>query len=838
MDGKRSVEKIPPYRGFQLFETEHADFFFGRERIVQDIREKLHQNNPLMVIGSSGSGKSSIIRAGLIPRLDKDTWNILPLIKPGTSLLEKLIETFKEFFVEEFDLKLLIKLIHIDPDGLCQLENCLPGNKNYLLIIDQFEEVFTLTPKNECQHFIKLLAKFISQPPARLKFLFAMRADLLEFCLQSSILTYLVQTQTVYIPPLEEPEWRQIVVEPAECVNYHIEAGLQEEILRDIDKEANCLPLLQFTLLKLWENSDPIKRFITHAAYLEVGGVLGSLNYYTDLFFNKLSETEQSLLKRIFLKFIRTGIAKDTSQRQLKKRLLELTGDNQDEQNYIPILLQKLLDEKLLVQEEEDGEIWIGLAHEILIDKCQLFRIWQQETRNVRQLILPLEDALSKWQKNPIEKNFAHPEILKKINNNQESLEYLNFLGTPIKGFYQKSLSFHSLLQSSQLANTQRQEDRRQTDQASDHSSTKFNSAAKNISLKKREEISEILEQKETLDIQKAKEIVKELQINPSVISNIVIVYGDYFNSGKQTIYEDTTIDANVDKTSKFQEVHRSQAYQLPRREQELEINKNSLIDFAIVTAIKTERLAVLKAFEIDEDKDRIRIDHRTYWSKRLLLEDGQFYEIIVAQALEMANVSAAILTNDMLHHWKPGAVLMVGIAASAKPETKQHLGNLVVGKEVYYYETGKLTAEGKLPEPKQIPVDATLLDRVQALPDSDFSILAERPDSTDKSPSVELGVIASGDNVIADATVRDEISAANRKIMAIEMEGYGVISAAWQSFAQVRCLVIRALCDYADSNKNDEWHAYAAAVAAGYTNRFLLDEPLESRNPPEKTNL
>ncbi len=70
-------------------------------------------------------------------------------------------------------------------------------------------------------------------------------------------------------------------------------------------------------------------------------------------------------------------------------------------------------------------------------------------------------------------------------------------------------------------------------------------------------------------------------------------------------------------------------------------------------------------------------------------------------------------------------------------------------------------------------------------------------------------------------------ITAANRKIMAIEMEGYGVIAAAWQSFEQVRCLVIRALCDYADSSKNDQWHAYAAAVAAGFTKHFLLDEPL-----------
>jgi nucleoside phosphorylase len=257
------------------------------------------------------------------------------------------------------------------------------------------------------------------------------------------------------------------------------------------------------------------------------------------------------------------------------------------------------------------------------------------------------------------------------------------------------------------------------------------------------------------------------------------------------------------------------------------------MIDFVIITAIKTERLAILNAFGIDEKKNRKRKGSRTYWHKRLSLQNGNFYEIIVAQSLDMANVNAAILTNDTLHHWRPATILMVGIAAAAKPESKQHLGNLVIGREVYYYETSKVTVNGRLPEPKYVPVDATLLDRVQALPGSDFPILAARPDGTDKRPEIEVGVIASGDKVIADAAERDAIAGANRKILAIEMEGYGVIEAARQSFEQVRCLVIRALCDYADSNKHDEWHVYAAAVAAGFTKHFLLDEPLAPQGQP-----
>ncbi len=121
----------------------------------------------------------------------------------------------------------------------------------------------------------------------------------------------------------------------------------------------------------------------------------------------------------------------------------------------------------------------------------------------------------------------------------------------------------------------------------------------------------------------------------------------------------------------------------------------------------------------------------------------------------------------------------------------------------------------------------------MQSLPDKAFSILAIRPDGTDTSPNVEIGVIASGDKVIADANERDEIAASNRKILAIEMEGYGVIVAAFQNYDRPRCLVIRGLCDFADATKNDQWHHYAAAVAAGYTKKFLLDIPLAPSNLP-----
>ncbi len=251
-------------------------------------------------------------------------------------------------------------------------------------------------------------------------------------------------------------------------------------------------------------------------------------------------------------------------------------------------------------------------------------------------------------------------------------------------------------------------------------------------------------------------------------------------------------------------------------------------IDVAILTAIEVERTAVCEAFGLTEEH-RVRKDSRVYWRGKLALNNGEAYELVVAQAPDAANIDAAILTNDLLHHWKPGAALLVGIAATADP-AKVKLGDVVLGREVYYYERVKVTPLGTRLEPKLILADATLWANVTAVPDWDGKVPVARPDGAEARSRVHVGVIASGEKVIADAETRDEIAAANRKIVAIEMEGYGFSRAVWQSFEHVRHLDIRAICDDGSKDKNDGWHAYAAAVAAGFAKHFLLDRPLHPR--------
>jgi nucleoside phosphorylase len=249
-------------------------------------------------------------------------------------------------------------------------------------------------------------------------------------------------------------------------------------------------------------------------------------------------------------------------------------------------------------------------------------------------------------------------------------------------------------------------------------------------------------------------------------------------------------------------------------------------IDVAILTAIEVERRAVCAVFGLT-DEHRAKRGSRVYWRGRLLLKGGSAYEIVVAQPGDIGQVEAALLANDVIQHWTPAAAVLVGIAAAAAKDVK--LGDVVVARSVYYFEHGKVTPNGVRPQPEMIPADPDLLNHVVAVPSWAGAVGAERPDGGNHGSTLHVGVIASGEKVIAHAAIRDQIAAGHRKILAMEMEGYGFSLAFWQK--RVRQLVIRGMCDDGSSAKNDDWHKYAAIVAARFAEHLLLDRPLPLRD-------
>ena len=246
--------------------------------------------------------------------------------------------------------------------------------------------------------------------------------------------------------------------------------------------------------------------------------------------------------------------------------------------------------------------------------------------------------------------------------------------------------------------------------------------------------------------------------------------------------------------------------------------------DFAVVCALEVEREAVCRAFRL-KDRDRELRGQRRYWRGQLRVGNRTF-GVVVAQLPEMANVHAATQTSVVLQHWKPQAVLLVGIAAAALES--QRLGDVVVGRSVFYYELNKVSPDGRLPQPDMIHADRTLYSAAVTARKWPGIVRVPRPDGSGICPERLFGDIASGEKVIGDPRFRDEVTSPDRKIRAIEMEGYGFSVAALEAEQNIRHLVIRGLCDYANQTKSDEWHAYASASAAAYARHLLRDWPFE----------
>ncbi|OYD95714.1 hypothetical protein CDG76_12335 [Nostoc sp. 'Peltigera membranacea cyanobiont' 210A] len=439
------IDETCPYRGLEAFNKEQARFFFGREKVIQLLIEKLGQANFVPVIGASGSGKSSVVRAGLIPALEKNGWQILE-ITPDIEPLAELRGVFKQYFSNS---RQLYDYIRYHPNGLRQVISCLPTSQNFLLVVDQFEEVFTLcSQEEERQRFIELLTEFLPlegcfEESSRLAIVTTMRADFLEPCLSYKSLTNLIQEQAVYMPPLVGAELEEAIASPANLQGYQLEKGLLGAIQHEtIGQEKGCLPLLQFALTELWEQRDRQAHLLTVAKYKKLGGVIGALNRHTEKLYKSFTKQQQDWVKQIFLNLVRTGAeAKDTRQWQPKAKLLNIAGDKSRNQKAISNVLEKLIQGRLIVADTEaTGEVWIDLAHEALMEGWQRFANWRQKGRELRRLIDRVEDALREWQKQPKDENLMMGGLLTEVKENWDKLQFL--LSPQAKNFYQLSNAF------------------------------------------------------------------------------------------------------------------------------------------------------------------------------------------------------------------------------------------------------------------------------------------------------------------------------------------------------------------------------------------------------------
>ncbi len=397
-------------------------------------------------------------------------WEVLDPIRPGIDPLGELRKVFEKYCQDDEEIRKLNTSIKNSSDSSIPNIVSLPDSKKYLVVVDQFEELFTVcSDETERLRFIQLITQVSEIADSRLAVIITMRADFLEPCLHYPSLTQLVQDQAVYMPPLVDADLEEAIVKPLRLQGYSFGEGLLGAILRDVGKEQGILPLLQFALTELWEKRDRQNHQLTLDQYQDpsFGGVIGALDRYAERIYTykdflkdtpkqSRSPQEQKWIERIFLKLVRTGDGeKDARQRQDKDKLLYLDGDNPNARNAIAKVLDDLVKGRLLVIGEGGQKIIdrqekalanlvqetqeIDLTHEALMDGWQRFSKWRKVGRELRRLGDRLNDALKEWQKNPKDENLMMGGLLAQVREQWRELE--PDLPHVAKEFYQQSNS-------------------------------------------------------------------------------------------------------------------------------------------------------------------------------------------------------------------------------------------------------------------------------------------------------------------------------------------------------------------------------------------------------------
>ena len=394
------IEVIPPnpYQGLGAFGEEDAAFFYGRERFVDGL-VKAVQSQPLVgVIGPSGSGKSSVVFAGLIPKLRKEgNWLVewfrpekQPFYQLALSLMRQLEPELGETrkLREAAGLALDIQQEKVSLEQVISRVRQLNQSQSLLLIVDQFEELYTLCQdKNEQERFTDILLAAIEHKS--LTVVFTLRADFYGY-----VLSYrpwrdaLEQFPPKLLSSMSQKELRMAIELPAQKSEVHLQEGLTKRILDDVGNEPGNLPLLEFALTRLWEKQQ--KRVLTHQAYEEVGGVKKAIANHAEQVYQRLTTIQQQKLQRVFVQLVRPGEGTEDTRRIATRA--EVGEENWGLISYLAGHTARLLVTGL---DERSGEDTVEIVHEALIREWQQlsqwmnddrsFRIWQEQLRIVKR---------------------------------------------------------------------------------------------------------------------------------------------------------------------------------------------------------------------------------------------------------------------------------------------------------------------------------------------------------------------------------------------------------------------------------------------------------------------
>ncbi|MDB9429041.1 AAA family ATPase, partial [Microcystis aeruginosa CS-555/01A07] len=366
-----------PYLGLRKFEVDDKDRFFGRDNWIVELTDYLKQKNVLLLLGASGSGKSSLVQAGLIPKLKDDfganklvNLTFVPDVNPFESFYCLLANRYKQYqakLAQAVKEETLIKVVE-------RLKN---NSDLWFIFIDQFEELFTRTPKTERDIFIKSLIKLIENNDSLVKIVMTMRADFLDKLSPYPSLGKIHDQYSKMLTDMDESQLRLAIAEPSARNGVIFEQGLINQIIADFYEQAGSLPLLQYTLDLLWEKDHIQERVLNIKIYQDIGGVTGALEKQADKIYSQFNEQQRKAAEEIFLELISLEGEKAVSRRADKSSF-----EQEEMQREV---LYQLIDNRLLVSKGEDGKATVEVAHEALL---RSWKVLQDLIREKEEIIV------------------------------------------------------------------------------------------------------------------------------------------------------------------------------------------------------------------------------------------------------------------------------------------------------------------------------------------------------------------------------------------------------------------------------------------------------------------
>lgn len=429
-----------PYKGLDVFEEDDADLFFGREKLVKELVERVHESRAVFITGPSGSGKSSLVRAGLIHALKQEgiknssKW-LYETIKPGRNPLEALAFAFSRLKSPELGKYFSQNVTQPNVIDECA-ESVLSERKDQRLVlfIDQFEEIFTQVSKEIRESFIQLITYAVTKQDGRVIILFSMRSDFIPNCATYPELNTLLNKQFIQIGAMQAEELVSAIAQPALRVGLRIDPDLIAQIINDMKGEPGALPLMQFALKDLFDDGQSKGGVIalTLDAYLGHGGIQKSLERHADAAFGKLEKHEQELARSIFSGLIEIGRGtQDTRRTALFEELIPANTN----ENEVEAIVQKLADARLVTTDEQAGKDTITISHEKLIDAWPWLKKLVNENREVIALQNEINSDAKEWEEHKRDTSYLYSgarllnadEQVKKqnLNLNQLSKEFV-----------------------------------------------------------------------------------------------------------------------------------------------------------------------------------------------------------------------------------------------------------------------------------------------------------------------------------------------------------------------------------------------------------------------------